>query len=177
MASIVLPNSLSSIGDSAFDGCVSLTNITIPDSVTNIGNSTFSGCTRLTGVYFQGNAPNLGADVFDYPGGWWWWVFDPATVYYLPGTTGWGTNFAGLPAALWLPQIQTSDTSLGVRTNQFGFRINWASGMSVVVEASTSLSGGTWIPLQTNALPNGSIYFSDPQWANYPARFYRIRSP
>jgi len=26
-------------------------------------------------------------------------------------------------------------------------------------------------------LTNGSIPFGDPQWTNYPARFYRIRSP
>jgi len=26
-------------------------------------------------------------------------------------------------------------------------------------------------------LTNGSFYFSDPQWANYSGRFYRIRSP
>jgi hypothetical protein len=31
--------------------------------------------------------------------------------------------------------------------------------------------------LSTNALVNGWSYFSDPQWANYPARFYRVRSP
>jgi hypothetical protein len=33
------------------------------------------------------------------------------------------------------------------------------------------------MPLQTCKLTNGSIYFSDPQWTNYPGRFYRIRSP
>jgi hypothetical protein len=33
------------------------------------------------------------------------------------------------------------------------------------------------MPLQTCKLTNGSIYFSDPQWTNYPARLYRIRSP
>ena len=32
-------------------------------------------------------------------------------------------------------------------------------------------------PLQTNTLSSDSLYFSDPQWTNYPARFYRLRSP
>jgi hypothetical protein len=72
--------------------------------------------------------------------------------------------------------VQTSDASFGVRTNQFGFTINWASGMTVVVEASTSLANPTWYPLDTNTLTSGTAYFSDPQWKNYPSRFYRLRS-
>ena len=31
--------------------------------------------------------------------------------------------------------------------------------------------------MQTCTLTNGSIYFSDPDWTNHPARYYRIRSP
>jgi hypothetical protein len=49
--------------------------------------------------------------------------------------------------------------------------------MSVVVEASTDLSNPSWYPLATNTLTTGSAYFSDPQWANYPSRFYRLRWP
>jgi hypothetical protein len=40
----------------------------------------------------------------------------------------------------------------------------------------TNLGGG-WTALQSASLTNGSFYFSDAQWANYPNRFYRIRSP
>jgi hypothetical protein len=46
-----------------------------------------------------------------------------------------------------------------------------------VVEASTDMGGSNWIPLQSASLTNGSFYFSDPQWTNYPGRFYRLRSP
>jgi hypothetical protein len=50
------------------------------------------------------------------------------------------------------------------------------------VEAATNLSNPVWSPVSTNALntfigTNGSSYFSDPQWTNYPAAFYRFRSP
>jgi hypothetical protein len=62
------------------------------------------------------------------------------------------------------------------QSDQFGFNINWASGMIIVVEASTSLSGGTWVPLATNGLTSGSFYFTDPDWTNYPNRFYRVPS-
>ena len=29
----------------------------------------------------------------------------------------------------------------------------------------------------TNTLTGGTAYFGDPQWTNYPGRFYRLRSP
>jgi hypothetical protein len=175
-----IPNSVTNIGEDAFEGGwfdSGLTSVTIGSSVTSIGDDAFWACVNLTSVYFQGNAPSLGAGVFARPGEFPWAIYDPATVYYLPGTTGWGMTFGGLPTAIWQPQIQPSDTSFGVNSNQFGFRINWASGMTVVVEASTSLSGGTWTPLQTNVLNSSSFYFSDPEWTNYPNRFYRLRSP
>jgi tetratricopeptide (TPR) repeat protein len=40
-----------------------------------------------------------------------------------------------------------------------------------------NLANHTWYPVRTNTVNNGSIYFSDPQWTNYPNRIYRIRSP
>jgi hypothetical protein len=78
---------------------------------------------------------------------------------------------------LWNPQIQTSGATFGVRTNRFGFTITGTSGLVIVVEACTSLTNPIWSPLQTITLTNGSSYFSDPQWTNYPARLYRLRSP
>jgi hypothetical protein len=45
------------------------------------------------------------------------------------------------------------------------------------VEASEDLANHVWLPLQTNALTSDTLYFSDPQWTNYPSRFYRISSP
>jgi len=64
-----------------------------------------------------------------------------------------------------------------VRTNRFGFNITGTSGLVIVVEASTNIANPVWQPVQTNTLNGGSAYFSDPQWTNYPGRFYRLRSP
>ena len=47
---LTIPNSVTSIGDSAFSGCTGLTSITIPDSVTSIGDEAFSGCSGLTSI-------------------------------------------------------------------------------------------------------------------------------
>ena len=101
------------------------------------------------------------------------------TGFYLPGTTGWAgfTTNAGLPVVLWNPLIQVGDGSFGVRSNQFGFNITRTNNFAVVVAACTNLASPDWTPLQTNTATNGSFYFSDPQWTNYPNRFYSLQMP
>jgi hypothetical protein len=64
-----------------------------------------------------------------------------------------------------------------VQANQFGFSFTGPANLVIVVEAATNLANPTWIPLQTNTLSNGSFSFSDPQWTNCPARYYRIVGP
>jgi hypothetical protein len=166
LTSVTIGNSVTSIGGWAFWGCP-LSGITIPDSVTSIGDSAFFNCTSLTSVYFQGNAPSLGSLVFDGD--------NYCTLYYLPGTTGWEPLLANRPAVLWNPQVQPG--SLGVRTNQFGLNIIGSRNLVIVIEATTSLASPTWLPLQTNTLTGSPLYFSDPQWTNYPSRFYRVTWP
>ena len=51
-----VPDGVTSIGDYAFDGYRSLTNVTIPDSVTNICYGAFLDCIKLTDVYYDGTA-------------------------------------------------------------------------------------------------------------------------
>jgi hypothetical protein len=169
--SITIPNSVSSIGADAFWACTSLQNITMSCNFTSIGDDAFCQCYDLSGVYFKGNAPSVGLNVFEN---------SSPTVYYLPGSTGWGASLGGRPTALWFlpnPLILTVGPSFGVQTNRFGFIISWATNVPVVVEACTNLANPIWSPLQTNTLTNGSLYFNDPEWTNYPARLYRLRSP
>ena len=55
LTSITIPNSVTTIGGSAFYGCTGLTSVTIPNSVTSIGGYAFSGCTNLTIYCYQGS--------------------------------------------------------------------------------------------------------------------------
>jgi len=75
------------------------------------------------------------------------------------------------------PAAPVNFATVGVRTNQFGFSISGTSDQVIVVEASTNLANPAWYPIETNTLTGGSFYFRDPQWTNYPGRFYRLRSP
>ena len=172
LTSFTMPGSVTNIGQYAFFSCAGLANETIPGSVTGIGDYAFDGCSSLAGVFFTGNPPALGTNVFMYD--------SIATVYYLAGTTGWGATFGNRPTALWVPPnplIVNNGPSFGVQTNRFGFLISGATNLSVVVEACTNLAHPAWLPPQTNTLSNGSSYFSDPEWTNFPARFYRLSSP
>lgn len=101
VTNITIPNGVTRIGIELFADCYDLANISIPSSVTYIGDSAFYPDYELTSVYFQGNAPQIGTSIFGASDS----GIDNSTVYYLPGATGWGTAFGGLPTALWLPQI------------------------------------------------------------------------
>jgi len=96
LSRVTIPNSVTTIGAFAFFGCSNLTSITIPTSVTSIEHEAFANCKNLTKIYFLGNAPKIGEDIFmDFPNS------TPVTVYYQPGTTGWGQKFGGRPTAVW----------------------------------------------------------------------------
>ncbi len=166
LSHVAMGNSVVSIGSFAFRGS-SLASVTIPGSVRAIGEWAFHSIAALTNVYFQGSAPHPGASMFEGD--------DYATVYYLPGTTGWGPFFANRPTALWNPQVQSGGASFGAQAGGFGFTVTGTVGLVIVVDACTNLANPAWYPLQTNTLTNGSAFFSDPQWTNYPARFYRLR--
>lgn len=171
LTGVTIPRGITSIGLYAFAVCGSLSNVTIPASVTNIGQYAFQSCTGLRGVYCQGNAPSAYYNVF--------YDDNYVTVYYLPGTTGWDKWVSPPPAVLWDPLMQANGPGFGVHANQFGFNITSRTNLPlpIVVEACTNLTSASWTALQTCTLTNGSIYFSDAAWTNYPCRFYRIRSP
>ena len=57
-------NAVTSIGYSAFYGCIGLTNVTIPDSVTSIGESAFENCSGLTSVTIPDSVTSIGYYAF-----------------------------------------------------------------------------------------------------------------
>jgi len=164
-----VPNTVTNIVGRAFAGSQNLVTLLIPDSVRNIAVAAFADSPNLTSVYFAGDCPTADQTIFS--------AANNVIVYYFPGATGWGATFARRPTVLWNPQAQTNDAYFGVHQNGFGFTITGTSNLVIVVEACTNLAAFLWSALSTNTLTGGFSCFTDPQWTNYPARFYRIRSP
>ena len=102
MTSIIIPDSVTRIGDGAFIYCSGLTSIIIPNSVTSIGGGAFFNCTGLTKVYYGGanitdwnkinlswgNSYLLSADRYYYsetnpgtPNSHWRWVGNVLTIW------------------------------------------------------------------------------------------------
>lgn len=64
LTNINIPNSVTTIGDSAFVGCESLTNINIPNSVPTIGEQTFLGCESLVNINIPNSVTTIGDSAF-----------------------------------------------------------------------------------------------------------------
>ena len=66
LTSVTIPDSVTSIGEYAFYNCTSLTSVTIPNSVTSIGEYTFYNCTSLTSVAIPDSVTSIGEYAFSH---------------------------------------------------------------------------------------------------------------
>ena len=64
LTSIIIPNSLKSIGRNVFANCSGLTSVTIPEGLTSIGDHAFSGCSGLTSVTIPEGVISIGHGAF-----------------------------------------------------------------------------------------------------------------
>ncbi|OQB23549.1 MAG: hypothetical protein BWY11_01740 [Firmicutes bacterium ADurb.Bin182] len=64
LADIKLPESMTAIGDTAFQDCDALTSYTVPDGVTNIGSRVFANCNALTSLTLPNSVTTIGPWLF-----------------------------------------------------------------------------------------------------------------
>jgi serine/threonine protein kinase len=66
LSEIVIPSSVTSIGVAAFLGCYSLSKIVIPSSVTSIGDGAFSSCSSLSEIVIPSSVTSIGDLAFSH---------------------------------------------------------------------------------------------------------------
>ncbi|MCL1969839.1 MAG: leucine-rich repeat protein [Bacteroidetes bacterium] len=64
LASVTIPNSITAIGESAFQFCSRLTSVIIPDSVITIGKDAFGNCSNLTSMIIGNSVTTIGEAAF-----------------------------------------------------------------------------------------------------------------
>ncbi|HEX4264261.1 MAG TPA: leucine-rich repeat domain-containing protein [Verrucomicrobiae bacterium] len=169
LVSLTLSTNVSNIEPSAFVSCSSLAFLTIPASVNTIGNFAFEFCTSLGKIYFLGTPPTLGGSFVFLN------VKPGAIAYHLAAASGWAATYGGLTTAVGTaPLAPTIVVGAAVHNNVFGFTVIGPDTQTFVIQTSTNLATPNWQPLQTNSLTGASFDFTDPQWSNYPRRYYRI---
>ena len=134
---LVIPDSVTSIGDGAFLGCTGLTSITIPNRVTSIGDDAFYGCSRLTNITIPDSVTNIGMSAFDNTA---WYYSQP---YY-------GTIYLG-KVAYGYKGIMPDNTTITLKEGTLG-----------IAEGAFSRCDG----LTNIILPDGLITIGDSAFGN-----------
>ncbi|MBR4368229.1 MAG: leucine-rich repeat domain-containing protein [Prevotella sp.] len=80
LTSIDIPNSVTDIEDYAFRRCPGLTSVTIPNSVKRIGQEAFLSCSKLSSIVIPDNITSIATEAFD---GTAWYNKQPVGVVYL----------------------------------------------------------------------------------------------
>ncbi len=131
LTSITIPNSVTSIGDYAFSSCSGLTSITIPNSVTSIGGGAFADCSGLTSITIPNSVTSIGGGAFADCSG--------LTSITIPNSVTSIENYAFLSCSgLTSVTIPNSVTSIG------GSAFSGCKGLTSITIPNSVTSIGEW---------------------------------
>ena len=68
LASVEIPNGVTTLGNTSFDNCKALTSIALPNGLQTIGGKAFNYCTGLTSITIPDSVTAIGPDAFMYCG-------------------------------------------------------------------------------------------------------------
>ncbi len=88
LTSFVIPKNVTSIAFDAFSGCTNLTSVALPDGLQHIASGAFYGCTNLQSIVFPESFLEIGGDSFKN-------CTSLTSVYIPKNTMIWGNAFAG----------------------------------------------------------------------------------
>ena len=133
-SSTVIPNTVTSIGDYAFDRCDGLASISIPTSVTSIGQQAFYGCVALANVKIPSSVTSIGQYAFSHCTG--------LKIVEIPSTI---TNissgaFSDCTGLKTLKCFATTPPQL----NQWGFRGSYQATLHIPLESQDAYAAHTY---------------------------------
>ncbi|MGI5870200.1 MAG: C10 family peptidase [Kiritimatiellia bacterium] len=155
------------IASNAFAG-TPVVSLILPASITTIEAGAFADADALERLFFTGHAPAVAADEL---------AGSVATVYYLPGMSGWSSSFGGRLALLWNP-TPAPGAGFGFQNGVFGFTLTGTALIPVHVQAASDLTSSAWSSITNAALDAaGTLQVRDPESPAHIRRFYRCVWP
>ena len=131
LSEVVIPSSVNSIGNSAFSCCSSLSKVVIPTSVTSIGHNVFQGCSSLSEIVIPDSVTSIGNSAFS-------GCSSLSKIVIPTSVTSIGDwTFSGC-SSLSEVVIPSSVTSIG------GFAFKDCGSLSTIVIPSSVTSIGDW---------------------------------
>lgn len=187
-----IPTGITRIEQDAFRYCSSLRRVILPASLVSMGKGAFDTeifeCTDpaphqecaysggQTMLYFLGNAPSAELPFGDRvaaPG-----RTNLPTIFHLPESNGWGSQFGGVPAKPWLePLLTVRRAGLATSDGILELLMEWGGGRTVIIDACGDLVRPTWTPISTNIVTEKIATSFIPSDTDSPSRFYRLRTP
>ncbi len=156
--SVTIPNSVTTIRESAFYGCKSLTEVTIPNSVTSIGENAFKACESLTEVTIPNSVTSIGYGTF--------YLCSSLTEITIPNSvTSIGDAAFYLCSSLTEITIPNSVTSIG--ENAFMY----CSGLTEVTIGS-GLTDLSELPLYNDGLTEIVVSADNPKYSSIDGILY-----
>ena len=135
ITSVIIPNSVISIGQAAFRDCTGLTSLTIGTGVTDIENSAFAGCTNLTSVTIPDSVTSIGQFAFME-------CSALASLYLGDGLTSIGSSAFSRCISLVGVNIVPSITSISYATFEFCLSLNSVTGCDGLTNISQNAFQG-----------------------------------